>query len=316
MDVRERDKGFMGLVADSVLDLVGRTPVVRLQRVVSPGMAEVWAKLERQNPGGCVKERIGLSMIEAAERDGRLAPDGMIVEPTSGNTGVGLAMVAAFKGYRATLVMPDTLSVERRMLFQAYGAELVLTPGDEGIRGAIAKAEEIVRETPGAFMPNQFENPANPAAHRETTAREVLAQVPDLDAFVAGAGTGGTVTGVGEFMRAHAPHVQICAVEPAGSPVLSGGEPGSHKIQGIGAGFIPPVLNPDVIDEVLTVTSEAAMEMTRRLAREEGLLVGISSGAAATAALELAARLGEDQKIVVVLPDTGERYLSTGVFDE
>lgn len=307
---------FHGVVADSVLDLVGRTPVVRLQRLVTPGMSEVWAKLERQNPGGCVKERIGLSMIEAAEQEGELEPGGLIVEPTSGNTGIGLAMVAAFKGYRLILVMPDSLSVERRMLFKAYGADLVLTPGEDGIKASIAKAEEIVAENPGAFMPNQFANPANPGIHYETTAREILAQVPDLDAFVAGVGTGGTVTGVGKMMKEKAPHVQVIAVEPTGSPVLSGGEPGSHKIQGIGAGFKPPVLDMDVVDEVIRVESDDAWEMARRLARQEGLLVGISSGAATVAALQIAQVLGAEKSVVVVLPDTGERYLSTGLYDD
>lgn len=307
--------GFPGVVADSVLDLVGRTPVVRLQRVVHEGMATVWAKLERQNPGGCVKERIGLAMIEAAEREGRIGPGSIIVEPTSGNTGIGLAMVAAFKGYRCILVMPDSLSVERRTLFRAYGAELVLTPGDQGIRGSMAKAEEILHSEPKAFMPNQFTNPANPAIHRETTAREVLSQVPDLNAFISGVGTGGTITGVGEVLKAEAPHVRVIAVEPAESPVLSGGEPGSHRIQGIGPGFVAPVVNRAVIDEVIAVPSEAALEMARQLARKEGLLVGISSGAATVAALQVAARLGSGKAVVAILPDTGERYLSTGLFD-
>jgi cysteine synthase len=307
---------FQGAVADSVLDLIGRTPVVRLSRVVTVGMSTIWAKLERQNPGGCVKERIGFSMIEAAERDGTLKPGGLIVEPTSGNTGIGLAMVAAFKGYRLILVMPDSLSVERRQILHAYGANLVLTPGDEGMKGAIAKAEEILRENPGAFMPNQFENAANPDIHYQTTAREVLAQVPELDAFVAGVGTGGTITGVGRRLREEAAHVKVFAVEPATSPVLSGGQPGSHRIQGMGPGFLPPVLDMSVVDEVLQVTSEEAWEMTRRLAREEGLLVGMSSGAATVAALQVARRLGSNKQLVVVLPDTGERYLSTPVFDE
>jgi len=255
-------------------------------------------------------------MIEAAERDGTLEPEGTIVEPTSGNTGIGLAMVAAFKGYRCILVMPDSLSVERRELFKAFGAKLVLTPGDEGIKASIAKAESIVAETPGAFMPNQFENPANPQAHIETTAREVLAQVPNVDAFIAGVGTGGTITGTGKALKAEKPEAQVIAVEPAGSPVLSGGEPGKHKIQGIGAGFVPAVVERRWIDRIVTVKSEDAREMTRQLARREGLLVGISSGAAVVAALQVAAELGEGREIVAILPDTGERYLSTGVYDE
>ena len=308
-------KDFDGVVADNVLDLVGRTPVVRITRLVSPEMATVWAKLERQNPGGCVKERIGLSMIVAAERAGRIKPGDMIVEPTSGNTGIGLAMVAAFRGYHLTLVMPDSLSVERRKLFKAYGAELVLTPGDKGIKGSIAKAEEIVAENEGAFMPNQFENAANPEVHYLTTGPEILAQVPGLDAFVAGVGTGGTVTGVGRRLREDAPNAKVFAVEPAESAVLSGQEKGSHKIQGIGAGFKPPVLNLDVVDEILPVASDDAWEMARRLAREEGLLVGISSGAAMVAGLRVASRLGPGKQVVVLLPDTGERYLSTGLFD-
>ena len=235
--------------ADTVLELIGRTPVVRLQRMPAPGSATVWAKLERANPGGSVKDRIGLAMIEAAERDGLLKPGGVIVEPTSGNTGIGLAMTAAVKGYRLILTMPDTLSVERRTLLAAYGAELVLTPGAEGMKGAVAKAEELVRETPGSFMPQQFKNPANPEVHRRTTAVEILQQVEGpIHAFVAGVGTGGTLTGVGEVLKERSPAVQIVAVEPANSPVLSGGQPGPHKIQGIGAGFVPDVLNMDVVD--------------------------------------------------------------------
>ncbi|HHE72489.1 MAG TPA: cysteine synthase A [Chloroflexi bacterium] len=306
---------FHGLVAESVLELIGRTPVVRLNKLVSPDMATVWAKLERQNPGGSIKDRVALAMILAAERDGRLRPGGVIVEPTSGNTGIGLAMVAAVKEYRCILVMPDTLSVERRKLFQAYGAEMVLTQGSLGMKGALARAREIAAEIPGAFMPNQFENPANPDIHTHTTALEILAQVPQLDAFVAGVGTGGTVTGVGRHLKEDFPHVTVVAVEPAESAVLSGGQAGSHKIQGIGAGFKPQVLDMDVVDEIVRVSSADALAMTRRLAREEGLLVGISSGAATVAALELARRLGAGKTVVTVFPDTGERYLSTPVFE-
>jgi cysteine synthase A len=301
--------------ADTVLELIGHTPMVRLQRMPAPGAATVWAKLERANPGGSVKDRIGLAMIEAAERDGLLKPGGVIVEPTSGNTGIGLAMVAAVKGYRLILTMPDSLSVERRTLLAAYGAELVLTPGAAGIKGAIARAEELVRENPGSFMPQQFKNPANPKVHRRTTAVEILQQVDGpIHAFVAGVGTGGTLTGVGEVLKERYPAVHVVAVEPANSPVLSGGQPSPHKIQGIGAGFVPEVLNMDVVDEVITVTNEEALETARRLAREEGLLVGISSGAAAFAALGVAERLGNGQTVVVILPDTGERYLSTELF--
>ena len=303
-----------GTKAEHVLELIGHTPLVRLNRLPPPGAAQVWAKLERFNPGGSVKDRIGLAMIEAAEAAGQLKPGDVIVEPTSGNTGIGLALVAAVKGYRCILVMPDTLSVERRALLRAYGAELVLTPGAAGMKGAIARAEELVREHKG-FMPQQFQNPANPEVHRRTTALEVLDQLGDLDAFVAGVGTGGTITGVGAALKAARPGVRIVAVEPAGSPVLSGGEPGKHKIQGIGAGFVPQVLDRGVIDEVIQVTDEAAGETARRLAREEGLLCGISSGAAAWAAVQVAQRLGEGRSVVAVLPDTGERYLSTGLFD-
>jgi cysteine synthase A len=301
--------------ADTVLQLIGRTPVVQLHRMPAPGSATIWAKLERANPGGSVKDRIGLAMIEAAEQDGLLKPGGVIVEPTSGNTGIGLAMVAAVKGYRLILTMPETLSVERRTLLAAYGAEIVLTPGSEGMKGAVARAEELVRDNPGSFMPQQFKNPANPEVHRRTTAVEILQQVDGpIHAFVAGVGTGGTLTGVGEVLKERYPAVQIVAVEPAGSPVLSGGHPGPHKIQGIGAGFVPDVLNMDVVDEIITVANEEALETARRLAREEGLLVGISSGAAAFAALRVAERLGEGKTVVVILPDTGERYLSTELF--
>ncbi len=303
-----------GRKAETVLDLVGRTPLVRLNRLPPVGAAAVWAKLESFNPAGSVKDRIAKAMIEAAEETGALGPGGVIVEPTSGNTGIGLAMAAAVKGYRLILVMPDTVSAERSALLKAYGAEVRLTSGMTGMKGAIATAEELAREH-GYFMPLQFSNPANPEVHRRTTAAEILAQVGHLDAFVAGAGTGGTITGVGEILKQKMPHARIVVVEPAGSPVISGGAPGKHKIQGIGAGFIPEVLNTAVIDQIMTVTDEDAAETARRLAREEGILSGISSGAAAWAAIQVAQELGSDQVVVVVLPDTGERYLSTGLFD-
>ncbi len=302
------------LTADSLLDLVGNTPVVRLQRMVPAGSAEVWAKLESFNPGGSVKDRICLAMIEEAESMGRLRPGATIVEPTSGNTGIGLALVCAIKGYRLILTMPDTMSEERRSLLMAYGAKLVLTPDTRGMHGAIRKAEEIVAEHPDYFMPQQFSNPANPDVHRRTTARELLGQFQRIDAFVAGVGTGGTITGVGEVLREQRPGVRIVAVEPAASPVLSGGEPGFHTIQGWGAGFVPEILNTKVYDEVIPVTDAAAAACTRRLAKEEGILGGISCGGACVAALEVAKQLGTGKIVVTVFPDTGERYLTTDLF--
>ena len=306
-------------IARDITELIGRTPVVRLHRLPENGAAgesaAVYLKLEYFNPGASVKDRIALSMIEAAEAAGRLQPGATIVEPTSGNTGIGLAMVAAVRGYRLILVMPETMSIERRKLLAAYGAEFILTPGPQGMKGAVDKALELVRENPGYFLPQQFENPANPEVHRRTTAQEILAQMGDaLDAFVAGVGTGGTITGVGQVLKAAIPGVKIVAVEPAASPVLSGGQPGPHKIQGIGAGFIPAVLQREVIDEIITVANEDALVTARRLAREEGLLVGISSGAAVHAALQVARRLGAGQKVLALAPDTGERYLSTELF--
>lgn len=302
------------LVAKRPLELIGSTPVVRLNRIPGPRDAEVWGKLESMNPGGSVKDRICLEMVEAAERAGRLRPGATIIEPTSGNTGIGLAMVAAVKGYRCVLTMPDTMSEERRSLLRAYGAELVLTPDTRGMHGAIRRAEELLAENPDWFMPQQFSNPANPEAHRRTTARELLEQLDRIDAFVAGVGTGGTITGVGEVLRAEIPGVRIFAVEPASSPVLSGGEPGYHKIQGIGAGFVPEILNEQVYDEVIQVSDEEAAEYTRRLAREEGLLLGISSGANCCAAMRVARELGPGKVVVTVFCDTGERYLTTDLF--
>jgi len=302
------------MVAESPLDLISATPMVRLNHVVPSDAGEIWAKLEAFNPGGSVKDRICLAMIEAAEREGLLRPGMTVIEPTSGNTGIGLALVCAVKGYDLILTMPDTMSEERRSLLTAYGAELVLTSDTRGMHGAISKAEEILAGHPDAFMPQQFSNPANPEIHRRSTAREILQQIDRIDAFVAGVGTGGTITGVGDVLREHMPSVHIVAVEPATSPVLSGGEPGFHRIQGWGAGFIPETLDTDVYDEVLTVTEEDAIDWTRRLAKEEGLLVGISSGGVCAAAVEIARRFGPEATIVTVFPDTGERYLTTDLF--
>jgi cysteine synthase A len=302
-------------VAANVLQLVGNTPVVELRRLPGPGSAKILAKLESTNPGGSVKDRICLAMIEQAEADGRLKPGGTIIEPTSGNTGIGLAVVAAARGYKLILAMPDTMSEERRGLLMAYGAELLLTPDTRGMHGAIRKAQEVLEENPDYFMPQQFTNPANPEAHRKTTAAEILEQCPQLDAFVSAVGTGGTITGVGSVLREHNPELEIVAVEPSRSPVLAGGEPGFHGIQGIGAGFVPDVLDEDLIDRVLGVSDEDATETTRRLADQEGILVGISSGAACKAALQVAEELGEGRTVLVVFCDTGERYLTTDLFD-
>jgi cysteine synthase len=300
----------------TIVDVIGNTPMMRLSRIASVGDAEIWAKLEGFNPGGSVKDRPALAMIEAAEQRGKLKKGMKLVEPTSGNTGIGLAMVAAVKGYPIILTMPETMTLERRQLLHAYGAELVLTPGDKGMKGAIEKAEEILASGKEYFMPQQFANPANPMVHRRTTAMEILKFMGGkrINAFVAGVGTGGTITGVGEVLRKKFSDVKIFAVEPASSPVLSGGKPGTHKIPGLGAGFVPKILNTHVYDEVITVANEHAAETTRRLAREEGLLVGISSGAACWAALQVAVRLGKGKRVVVVFPDGGERYLTTGVF--
>ncbi len=300
-------------IAGSVLDLVGGTPLLRLAKLPKSGGGAVLAKVESRNPGGSVKDRIAVAMIEDAERRGALRPGGTIVEPTSGNTGIGLAMVAAVKGYRLILTMPEDMSVERQRLFARFGAELHLTPAIEGMTGAVFAAQELVRAHPDYLMPQQFENPANPEIHRRTTALEILeATGGRLDAFVAGVGTGGTLTGVGEVLKAKIPGVRVIAVEPAKSPVLSGGRARPHGIQGIGASFVPGVLNRDIIDRVVQVRDEDAIAWSRRLTREEGLLAGISSGAAAFAACEVAAELGPGQVVVTVFPDTGERYLSVG----
>ncbi|MHB8576169.1 MAG: cysteine synthase A [Dehalococcoidia bacterium] len=298
-------------IADSVLDLIGNTPLVRISRLAGPRSALVLGKLESLNPGGSVKDRIAVAMIEAAERDGRLRPGATIVEPTTGNTGIGLAMVAAVKGYRVILTMPEDMSLERRRLFARFGAEFLLTPAIEGMTGAVFAAEELVREHPDYFMPQQFLNPANPEVHRLTTGPEILrATGGNVDAFVAGVGTGGTITGVGEVLKAANPRVRIVAIEPARSQVLRGGKAGMHAIQGIGASFVPSVLNREVYDELLPVGDDDAVEMSRRLARDEGLLVGISSGANVFAALKVAKKLGAGKTVVTMLCDTGERYLS------
>ena len=306
---------IMRRIGVGVLELIGRTPLVRLNRLAPAGVT-VCGKLEAVNPGGSIKDRIALAMIEAAEREGRLGPGTVIIEPTSGNTGIGLALVAAVKGYRLILTMPENMSLERRSLLKAFGAELFLTPAAKGMKGAIDRAEELARAFPRSFIPNQFANPANPDIHRRTTAEEIWQDTEgQVDILVAGVGTGGTLTGVGEVLKARRPTVRVVAVEPAESAVLSGGRPGVHGIQGIGAGFVPPVLNREIIDEVLPVGEDEARETTRRLARKEGLLVGLSSGAAVRAALAVASRPENRGKVVVViLPDTGERYLSAGVF--
>ncbi|MBO0457861.1 cysteine synthase A [Enterococcus hulanensis] len=306
----------MTKIYNSILDTIGETPIVKLRHMTTDEMAQIYVKVESFNPGGSVKDRIALRMIEDAEKSGKLKAGMTIIEPTSGNTGIGLAMVGAAKGYPVTLVMPETMSIERRKLMQAYGANLVLTPGSEGMKGAIAKAKELADEN-GWFVPAQFDNPANPKVHEETTAKEIVNafEKNELDAFVAGVGTGGTITGVGNELKRMYSNIKIYAVEPEESPVLEGGQSGPHKIQGIGAGFVPSILNTEIYDEVLPVNSSDAMETAREIAKKEGILVGVSSGAALFAALKVAKEMSPDQKVLVLLPDNGERYLSTELFE-
>jgi cysteine synthase A len=304
----------MAKIVNSITELIGETPVVKLNHIVDADSADVYLKLEYMNPGSSVKDRIALAMIEAAEQSGQLKAGDTIIEPTSGNTGIGLAWVAAAKGYKAILVMPDTMSLERRSLLRAYGAQLILTPGAEGMKGAIGKANELA-EQHGYFMPQQFENPANPEIHRNTTGKELVEQFPEgLDAFISGVGTGGTVTGAGEVLKEKFPEIKIYAIEPTDSPVLSGGKPGGHKIQGIGAGFVPKVINTEIYNDVIKVSNEDAFETSRRVGQEEGILGGISAGAAVHAALQVAKQLGKGKKVVAIIPDNGERYLSTALF--
>lgn len=306
----------MAKIVENVVDLIGNTPIVKLHNIVPEDSADVYVKLEFFNPGSSVKDRIAQSMLEAAEKEGKLKPGDTIVEPTSGNTGIGLAMVGAAKGYKVVIVMPDTMSIERRKLMKAYGAQLILTPGAEGMKGGIAKATELAKED-GYYMPLQFDNPANPDVHEKKTGVEILEAFDGdtLDAFVAGVGTGGTVTGVGRALKAHDPATKVYAVEPAESPVLEGGKPGPHKIQGIGAGFVPKVLDESIYDAVIEVPSDAAIEMARKVGQEEGILVGISSGANIYGALEIAKKLGKGKKVLAIVPDNGERYLSTSLYD-
>lgn len=308
---------FSNKIANNVAELIGGTPLVRLNSLVKVGAAGILAKLEYFNPGGSVKDRICLEMIEEAESKGLLKKGSTIVEPTSGNTGIGLAMIAAVKKYKCILVMPESMSLERIYILKSYGAHVILTPASLGMQGAISKAEGIIKETPDSFMPQQFRNQANPAAHRKSTALEILeATNGNLDAFVAGVGTGGTITGVGEVLKQHNPNIRVIAVEPKASAVLSGAKPGPHKIQGIGAGFIPEILNRKIIDQIIQVEDNDAFRLAKILAKEEGLFVGISSGAAVWAALKVAEELGKGKSVVVVFPDTGERYFSTQQYFE
>jgi cysteine synthase A len=303
------------MIFNNALEMVGNTPLLKLNNIAKEDMAEIYLKLEKQNPAGSVKDRAALGMIERAEELGLLKEGYTIVEPTSGNTGIALAMIGKLKGYKVIIVMPETMSIERRSLIRAYGAELVLTEGAKGMKGAIAKAVEIAEGQKGYFIPQQFTNVANPNKHYATTAEEIVKDVNDLNMFIAGVGTGGTISGVGKRLKELNPEVKVVAVEPEKSPVLSGGQPGSHKIQGIGAGFIPEIYNKDVVDKILTVTDEEAFEAARLVAREEGILIGISSGANVAVAIKMAKELGKGKKIVTVAPDGGEKYISMGLYD-
>ncbi|MGG0821575.1 cysteine synthase A [Paenibacillus turicensis] len=309
----------MAKVVNNVTELIGGTPLVKLNRIVPEDSAEIYVKLEYQNPGSSVKDRIAYSIIEEAEKQGKLKPGGTIVEATSGNTGIGLALVAAAKGYKAVIIMPETMSIERRNLLRAYGAELVLTPGSEGMNGAVKKAEEILKENPDYFLADQFRNQANVKIHRETTGPEIVEAIESLDgkldAFVAGIGTGGTISGAGEVLKKRFPELKIYAVEPAASPILAGGKPGPHKIQGLGANFIPEILNQNIYDEIIHIENDDAFEQARIVARQEGILSGISSGAAVSAALQVAKKLGKGKRVVVIIPSNGERYLSTPLYN-
>ncbi|WP_197482193.1 cysteine synthase A [Oceanobacillus sp. Castelsardo] len=301
-------------VADSVIGLIGETPIVKLNNMTDENSADIYLKLEFFNPGSSVKDRIGMAMIEAAEKEGVLKPGDTIIEPTSGNTGIGLAMVAAAKGYKAILVMPDTMSMERRNLLRAYGAELILTPGADGMKGAIAKSEELQKEN-GYFMPQQFNNEANVEVHERTTGKEIVEQMSDgLDAFVAGIGTGGTISGAGKVLKEKFENIKIYAVEPSASPILSGGNPGPHKIQGLGAGFVPKILDTKIYDEIIKIENDEAFETSRLVAKTNGILGGISAGAAVAAAKKVAKELGKGKKVLAIIPDNGERYLSTPLY--
>lgn len=302
-------------IANNILELIFNTPIVKLNRIIEKDMGNIYAKLEFFSPGGSIKDRIALAMIEDAEKKGLINSDTVIIEATSGNTGIGLALVCAVKGYKCIIVIPESMSVERRKILKIFGAEIVLTPKEEGIEGAIRKVEEIVKNTKNVFVPQQFKNPTNPEIHRETTAQEILSSMNgEIDAFVAGVGSGGTITGVGEILKRKNPNIKIIAVEPKNSAVLSGEKPGIHKIQGIGAGFVPEVLNKTIIDEIITVSDEDAYQTSQKLAKLEGIFCGLSSGAACFASLQVAKKLGRGKKIVTIFPDTGERYISIQEF--